>query len=76
MDANRVQYRMTSGKVLFRQITAIRTRIGNQLMGFIQLLADIQNVLRIFKPKRFAASICNADSENGNGADSDSRLSL
>ncbi|MPM91153.1 hypothetical protein SDC9_138279 [bioreactor metagenome] len=46
MDANRVQYRMTSGKVLFRQITAIRTRIGNQLMGFIQLLADIQNVLR------------------------------
>ena len=32
--------------MLFRQIAAVRTRIGNQLMGFIQLLADIQHVLR------------------------------
>ncbi len=34
-DANRVHDRLPSGKVLFRQITAVGTRIGNQFVGFI-----------------------------------------
>ena len=41
-----VHHRMTTGKMLFRQVAAIRTRIGDQLVGFIELLADIQHVLR------------------------------
>ena len=46
VHADGVQHRMAPGKMLFRQVAAIRTRIGNQFMGFIQLLADIQHVLR------------------------------
>ena len=46
MDGNRIQHRMTAGEVLFRQVAAIRTRVGNELVGFVQLLADIQHVLR------------------------------
>lgn len=45
MDANRIQYRMAAGKMFLRQVAAIRARIGNQFVGLIQLLADIQHVL-------------------------------
>ena len=44
--AYRIQYRVATSKMFFRQITAIRTRVGDQLVGFIELLADIQHVLR------------------------------
>ena len=37
---------------------------------------QISSTFCALRPKRFAASICNAESENGSGADSDSRLSL
>ena len=46
MDANRIQYRMAAGKMFLRQVAAIRARIGNQFVGLIQLLSDIQHVLR------------------------------
>lgn len=46
MHADGVHYRMPSSEVLFRQIATVRTRIGNQLVGFIQLLADVEHVLR------------------------------
>lgn len=75
MDTNGVHHRVASGEVFLRQIAAVRTRIGDQLVGFIELLADIEHVLRA-QAKLFAASICNAERENGSGAGSDSRLSL
>ena len=46
MDGNRIQHRMAASEVLFRQIAAVRTRIGDEFVGFVQLLADIQHVLR------------------------------
>ena len=46
MDGNRIQHRMAAGEMFFRQVAAVRTRIGDELVGFIQLLADIQHVLR------------------------------
>lgn len=75
MDGNRIQHRMAASEVLFRQIAAVRTRIGDEFVGFVQLLADIQHVLRA-EAETLAASICSADSENGSGAGSESRLSL
>ncbi|MNH19179.1 hypothetical protein D3C79_789050 [compost metagenome] len=46
MSADRVKHRMTPGKMFFRQIAAVGTRIGDQFMRFIQPLADIQHLLR------------------------------
>ncbi len=46
MDTNGVHHRVASGEVFLRQIAAVRTRIGDQLVGFIELLADIEHVLR------------------------------
>ena len=46
MDANGIHHRVASGEVFFRQIAAVRTRIGDQLVGFVELLADIEHVLR------------------------------
>ena len=46
VNGNGVHHRVTAGKVLFWQIPAVRTRIGNELVGFVELLADIKDVLR------------------------------
>ena len=46
MNRDGIKNRMPTGKMLLRQIAAVRTRIGNQFVGFIQFLADIQHVLR------------------------------
>ncbi len=46
MCLNRLQHRMTASEVLFRQIAAVGTRIGDQLMGFVELLAGVQHRLR------------------------------
>ncbi len=75
MDGNRIQHRMAASEVLFRQIAAVRTRIGDEFVGFVQLW-QISSTFCALKPKRLAASICSADSENGSGAGSESRLSL
>ena len=45
VHANGVHHRVASGKVFFRQIAAVRTRIGDELVGFVELLADVQHVL-------------------------------
>ena len=46
MRANGIQHRMAPGKMLLRQIAAVRTRIGDQLVGLIKTLTGIQHRLR------------------------------
>ncbi|MNE94005.1 hypothetical protein D3C80_1919210 [compost metagenome] len=46
MNADGVQHRMPPGKMLFRQVATVGTRIGDQFMGFIQPLAHVQYLLR------------------------------
>ncbi|MOA45777.1 hypothetical protein D3C78_1682130 [compost metagenome] len=45
MYTDGVQHRMASGKVFLWQITAVRTRVSDQLVGFIQPLANVQHLL-------------------------------
>ncbi len=75
MDGNRIQHRMAASEVLFRQIAAVRTRIGDEFVGFVQLLADIQHVLRA-EAETFGRLNLQRRRENGSGAGSESRLSL
>ena len=55
VHADGVQHRMAAGEMLFRQVTTVGTRIGNQLVGFVQPLANVQHLLgaEVITPGRF-----------------------
>ena len=44
--ANGLHHTLTLVKMTFRQITAVRTGIGNQLVAFVQVLGGVQYVFR------------------------------
>ena len=46
VHADGVQHRVAAGEMFFRQIAAVGTRIGDQFVGFVQPLANVQHLLR------------------------------
>ncbi len=76
MDANRIQYRMAAGKMFLRQGSGYPSADRVISLWVSYSFWQISSTFWALKPKRLAASICNADSENGSGAGSESRLSL